>query len=136
FALTVAIDAACDLHLGEVGIELLAGVVEGHRHFGDADAAPGGRAGKDHVGHLAAAPAPGTLLAQGPANGGDPIRLTAPIRTDNCGDARREVELRLVGEALEAHQFQALEHAVVPERGKATADQAPPPGILSDMPFV
>ena len=63
---------------------------------------------EDDVGHLAAAQALGRLLAEDPADRVDDVALARPVRPDDAGDARREVEPGLVGERLEADQFEAL----------------------------
>src|SRR4029077_7759755 len=72
--------------------------------------AAGGRAVEDHVGHFAAAQALGALLAEDPADGIDDVGLAAAVRPDDGRDPRREIELRLVGKALETDQFQSFEH--------------------------
>src|SRR5262245_34941623 len=88
------------------------GVIEGHGDLGQAEAAPRGRAVKDDVRHFPAAQTFGALLPQNPADGINYIALAAAVRADDPRDPGSEVELRLIGEALEAHQFQTLEHAI------------------------
>ncbi len=110
FALAAAVDAARDLHFLGVGGQDAAAVVKGHGDLRQAQAAPRRRAVEDHVRHLAAAQALGALLAQNPAHRIDNVRLTRPIWSHNCGDAVAEVEDRPVCEALEARQFESLEH--------------------------
>src|SRR5262249_59600496 len=75
---------------------------------------PGGRAVEDEISHLAAAQSFRRLVAENPAHRIDQVRLARAIRTDDGGDARGKVDGRLVREALEADQFQALEHGDVP----------------------
>src|SRR5579871_3978201 len=111
-AFAVPIDPPSDLHFGILGGEDAAAVIEGHRDFGQAEAAARGRAVEDYIGHLAAAQALGALLAQHPAHGIHNIALPAAVGSDDGRDAAREVELGLVGEALEANQFQTLKHSV------------------------
>src|SRR5437762_2745112 len=60
----------------------------------------------------AAAEALGGLFAEDPFDRVDDVALAGPVRPDDRGHARRELERRLVGEALEAHQFEALEHGL------------------------
>src|SRR5262249_49961192 len=59
FALTVAVDAAGDLHFIRLGAKHAAAVIEGHGHLGQAEAAPGGGTVENDVGHFAAAQALG-----------------------------------------------------------------------------
>ena len=110
FAFAVAIDAAGDLHFVGVDGELMPAIVEGHRDFGEAEAAPRGGAVEDDVGHLAAAQALGALLAQDPADGIDDVALARAVGPDDGGDAVAELEDGLVGKAFEADQFQPFEH--------------------------
>nr|WP_171468867.1 hypothetical protein [Frigoriglobus tundricola] len=106
----VAVHAAGELHVVGVDAEQPAGVIERDRHLGHAEALAGGGPVEDDVGHFAAAEALGRLLAEQPAHRVHDVALTGPVRPDHPGDARREVEPRLVRERLEAHEFEALEH--------------------------
>ena len=112
FAFAAAIDATGDLHFACLGGEVAVAVVEGHGDFGQSEAASRGRAVEDYIGHFAAAQTLRALLPQNPAHGVDDIALAAAVGADDPRDPGREIELRLVGEALEAHQFQTLEHAI------------------------
>src|SRR5262249_55758315 len=96
FALAAAVDAAGDLHLVGLGGEQAAGVVERHRHLGQAEAAARRRAVENYVRHLAAAQALGALLAQDPTHGVHDVGLARSVGTYNGRDALVEVELRLV----------------------------------------
>ena len=69
---------------------------------------PRARAVEDHVGHLAAAKRAGGLLAQPPSKRVDEIALAASVRPDDAGDARPEVEVDLIGEALEPQSSDAF----------------------------
>ena len=60
-----------------------------------------GRAGEDHVGHLAAAERAGALLAEHPADRVDEVRLARAVGPHDDRDARDELEHRLVRERLE-----------------------------------
>ena len=95
-----------------------AGVVERDRDLGQAEALAGTGAVEDDVGHLAAAEALGRLLAEDPPDGIDDVALAGPVRPDDAGDARGEVEPRLVRERLEPDEFEALEHRAVSVRGQ------------------
>ena len=79
-------------------------VVEDQGHLGEAQrlALVGPR--EDDVLHLLAAQAGGALLAEHPLDGVDDVALAAAVGSDDDGDAVPELELRLVGEALEAMQ--------------------------------
>src|SRR5262249_8000647 len=101
-ALAGAVDAARDLHLASVGGQDVLGGVEDHRHLGQAEAAAAGGAVEDDVRHLAAAQRLRALLAQYPLHTVYNITFAGAVRPDDAGDARGEVELRPVGEALEA----------------------------------
>src|SRR5262249_30781165 len=79
----------------------------------------------DDVGHLAAAQALGALLAEDPAHGIDDVGLSRAVWSHNGRDAVAEVEGGLVGEALEADQFQALEHAASSTDGAAYQHSRP-----------
>ena len=50
------------------------------------------------------------LLAQHPLDGVDDVRLARAVGTDDHGDAAGELEPSFVGKALEADEFQRLEH--------------------------
>src|SRR6185437_15027535 len=63
-------------------------------------------ASKDHVLHGLAAHRQGRLLTQRPQHGIGDVRLARPVRPDDDRHARREVELRAIGEGLEALQGQ------------------------------
>src|SRR5262249_31662080 len=110
FAFAGSVDAAADLKLFVLDGELFAAVVQRHRDFGEAEAAPGRRAIEDDVGHFAARKALGALFAKNPAHGIHDVGFAAAIRPDHGRDSGREIELRLVGKALETDQFQSLEH--------------------------
>ena len=120
FAFAGPVDAARDLDLLRVDGEGAFAVVEVHRHLGEAEAFAGGGAVEDDVGHLAAAEGLGGLFAEDPADGVDDVALAGAVGPDDGGDAGAELEHRLVGEALEADEFQTPEHASSPGRGYLT----------------
>ena len=109
-ALAAAVDAAGDVHLRRIDGQQAVGVVERERDLGGVHRPAGGRAVEDDVGHFLAAEALDALLAQHPLDGIDDVRLARTVRPDDDGDARREFQPRLVGEAFEAGEFQRLEH--------------------------
>src|SRR5262249_6967484 len=78
--------------------------------FGHAEAAPRRRALKNDIGHLAAAQALGALFAKDPAHRIDNVRLSRAVWSDDGSDAAGEIEEGFLREALEAHEFEALEH--------------------------
>src|SRR5262249_17476133 len=77
-ALTVAVNAAGDLHFRSGDVDDAVGVVEGDGDLGHAEAAAGAGAIEDDVGHFAAAHALGRLFAEGPFNGVDDIAFAGP----------------------------------------------------------
>jgi hypothetical protein len=108
--LAVTVDAASDLNCSGLGQKGLSAVVEGHSHFGEAEAPASGGTIENDVGHLLAAQALDALLTQHPADGVDDVGLAASVGADHGGDAGAEIENRLFSEALEANQFQPLQH--------------------------
>src|SRR5262249_13522304 len=128
-ALAAAVDAAADLDFFARYAEEAPAVVEGHGDLGHAEAAARRRAVENDVGHLAAAEALGALLAEDPADGVHDIGLSRSVGADNGGQAVGEVELRSLGEALEAGQFQALEHGPSPRRGAGSPPRTAARGL-------
>ena len=83
-------------------------IIESERDFRGVHWPPRGRAVENDVGHFLAAEALDALLAQHPFDGIDDVRLAGAVRADNYRDPGRKLEPRLVGEAFEADEFQAL----------------------------
>ena len=92
------------LHVKEVG-----GVVQHQGHLGVARLLALGGAAEDHVLHLAAPEGPGGLLPHHPANGVGDVGLARAVGAHNGGDILTEGEHRLVGEGLEALNFQCFQ---------------------------
>ena len=108
-ALAGAEDRAADLDLGHRDRDQSGRVVDHELDLGHPERGPLGAAGEDHVGHLAAAERPGSLLAEHPADRVDEVRLARPVGSHDDGDARSELEDGLVGERLEASDLQGAE---------------------------
>jgi len=109
-ALAPAIDPPGDMHLGSVDRQQALGVVQRERDLGHVHRPTRARAVENHVGHLLAAQALDTLLAQHPLDSIDDVRLARPIRAYYRGNTRRELEPGTVRKALESDQFQGFEH--------------------------
>jgi hypothetical protein len=103
-ALAGAVQPARDGDLVTVQRQGPVGVVEEQVHRGQAAALARGAAVEDHVQHLVAAQRLGRLLAEHPFEAIDHVALAAAVGPDDAGDARTEVEVHLVGEALETGQ--------------------------------
>src|SRR5262249_22677009 len=111
-ALAVPVNAASYLNFVGLGIEGTPAIVERHGNLGKAEAAARGGAIEDDVGHFAAAQTLGALFPEDPANCIDDVAFAAAVGPDDGRNALDEIELSLVGKALEANQLQTLEHAV------------------------
>ena len=85
-----------------------AAVVERDADFGDAQRRALVAAGEDHVFGLAGAQRAAGVLAQHPAQRVGDVRLAGAVRADDARHAGRELQLRLVGEALEALDVESL----------------------------
>ena len=85
----------------EAGRGQTVGIVDDDRHFGEIARAPGGRAGKDHVFHAAAAHRRGPVFAHDPAQGFQQVRLAAAIGADHAGQPLVDHQIRGVDEAFE-----------------------------------
>jgi hypothetical protein len=111
-----------DRDLGELDGQQAGGVVDGERHLGPTERRTVGRAREDDVVHLGAAQAARTLRAEHPGDRVDDVGLARSVGPDDHGDARLELERRLVRERLEAPEGQRFqEHALGPLR---SADRA------------
>ena len=108
FALTAAVDAAGDHHLGEVHCQRVVLVVEDEGHLAVAKPLALLRAVEDDILHLAAAQRLGALLAQHPAHGVRQIRLAAAVGADDARDALVKLHDGPVRKRLEAVDFQSL----------------------------
>ena len=108
-ALAGAEDRAADLDLGHRDRDQPRRVVDHELDLGHPERGPLRAAGEDHVGHLAAAERPGSLLAEHPADRVDEVRLARAVGSHDDGDARSELEDGLVGERLEASDVQGAE---------------------------
>ena len=93
----------------EGGGRAAVGIVEQEADLGDVARGPLAGAGEDDVVHPRAAHRLERALAHHPAQGLDEVRLAAAVRADDAGQARLDLELGGVAEALEAGQAQALE---------------------------
>ena len=82
------------------------GVVQGQHHLGNVARRPGGGAGEDHVLHLAAAQAAHRAFPHRPAQRLDHVRLAAAVRPDDAGQARTDLDIRRLREALETGDAQ------------------------------
>ncbi len=111
FALAVAVDPASDADLIGFDVQEAFCVVADERDLGHAEAAARTGAVENDIGHFAAAKAFGRLLAEDPADRVDDVGLSRAVWADDGGNARRELDRRFVGEALEAYQLESLEHA-------------------------
>ena len=126
---TGAEQAAGDRHLAELDRQEMRRVVDRERHLGAAERRAAGRAGEDHVVHPRAAQRARPLRAEHPRDGVDEVRLARAVRADDDGDARLEVQRRLVGERLEAPQGQGLqEHLAAPSLSRIVATPSCPSG--------
>ena len=113
-ALSRAEGATLDLDLGKVGLELVLAVVDRQGDLGVLHGLAAVGAVEDDVLHLAGAQRLRRLLAQDPFDRVDDVRLAAAVRSKKAGDAVREVDVRLVGEAFESVDVEALEeHSAV-----------------------
>ena len=129
-ALAGAEQGAGDRDLGELDRQQAGGVVEREDHLGAAEGRPLGGAGEDDVVHLLAAHRAGRLRAEHPRDGVDHVRLARPVRTDDDGHARFELQGGGVGERLETFEGERLqEHGVGDPNGRDPATQPPPPDL-------
>ena len=99
--------AASDRDFREVDWQPGGRVVEGERDLGHPGWGLARATGEDDILRLLAAQRAVTGLAECPAHGVGNVRLTAPVRTDDSGNAPLELEDRLCGEALEPDQLEA-----------------------------
>ena len=113
----VAVEPARDRHLGELGREHAARVLDRQRDLGEPERPLPLGPVEDDAGHRVAAEEPRPLLAQDPPDAVDHVRLAAPVRPDDGRDAGREVHGRLLGEALEAVEVEAAEVQTGRSRG-------------------
>ena len=109
FVLAAAVGAAGDDDLVELDGQPVLAVVERDADFGDAHRRALVAAGEDDVLGLAGAEGAAGVLAEDPAEGVGDVRLAGAVGADDAGDAGAELELRLVGEALEAVDVEPLE---------------------------
>ena len=110
--LAVLVQPATDLDLVELDGEPPRRVVELEDRLGHAQPTTGLRAGEDELLVPLRAQDPGVVLAEGPADRIGHVRLPPAIRTDDRGDAWRELEVGPLHEALEAGEGQRLQHGV------------------------
>jgi putative FmdB family regulatory protein len=105
---------------GEGGGDLGVAVVEREGDLGHAVGAAVLRAVEDDVGHGAAAQVLGALLAHGPPDGVDDVRLAAAVRPHDADDVRVEMDDRPVDERLETADFELPDaHELVATAGGA-----------------
>ena len=105
----VAVGAASDLDLAVVEGEPAVAVIEGEGDLGHAEGGAVAAAGEDDVLLLAGAEEAQALLAEHPADGIGDVALAGAVGPDDGGDAGAELEGRLLGEALEALEGEALD---------------------------
>ena len=103
-ALAVAVQPPHDRDLRELGRQPAVAVVDHDLDLGGRARRKPVAAGEDHVLHRLAAHRQGRLLAERPQHRVRHIRLARPVRADDHRHAGGEVELRPVGEGLEALQ--------------------------------
>ena len=111
-AALAAFDPAADLEFGVLVEGRRRGarrLLERKRDLGDIARGPGGGAREDHVVHLAAAQRFRAVLAHRPAQRLDHVRLAASVRPDDPGQARADLHVRGLGEALEPGDAEAGE---------------------------
>ena len=108
-ALARAEQSAGDGHIIVVDGQRAVGVVERQIDLGHARRLARARPEEDHVLHLVAAQALGTLIAEHPLDRVDDVALAATVRPDDTGHAALEVEIQPVGETLEAFAGESFE---------------------------
>ena len=102
-------NAPRDRDLVELRVEDLVAVGEGDADLRHVHRRAGVGAVEEHIQHLGAAQRRGALLAEHPADGVGDVALAAAVRPDDGDQSGLEMQLRAVGEALEARHFQRLE---------------------------
>jgi hypothetical protein len=105
FALPGPEDAPADGHLGILARQDVLRVLDREGDFGEPQGAPVLRPVEDHVLHLVGTQRAVALFAQRPADGVDDVGLAAPVGADDRGEPRVEVQVRPLGERLEADDF-------------------------------
>ena len=105
-----ALDLADDLKVGLLmegrrGDAL--GFLQEQRDLGDVAGGAAGRAGEDDVLHLSAAQVAGAGLAHGPAQSLHNVRFATAIRANDSRQARQDLDIRRLREALETNDAQA-----------------------------
>ncbi|OIQ85859.1 hypothetical protein GALL_322800 [mine drainage metagenome] len=106
-----------DRDLGVLDRQCAVGVVDRERDLGAAERGAACRPGEDDVLHLAAAQGLDPLLPHHPGERVDDVGLARPVRADDAGHARLEVQRRRRGERLEPAQGERLEvHEGKPRR--------------------
>ena len=108
-ALAVAVEAAHDRDLAQRDVDRAVGVVDDDLDLGRRARLHAAAAAEDDVAHRLAADGERRLLAHRPQDGVGDVRLARAVRADDDRDAGAEVELRAVGEGLEALEGQRLE---------------------------
>ncbi len=108
-AIAGAIEPPGNDDLGLVRREQVVRIVEGQVDLGEPQTFAGAGTVEDHVEHLLAAEALGGLLAEDPLDGIDDVGLAAAVGADDGRNPRAEVQLGLIGEALETSGGETLE---------------------------
>lgn len=109
FAFAIAVEFAAYGDGGVLRGEDVFGVLECEGDLGEVGLFPLASAVEDDVFHLLGAEFPRFLLPEDPSDGVHDVGFAAAVWPDNARDALVEQEQCLVGEALEAVYFQALQ---------------------------
>ena len=125
-ALAGAVEAAQDRDLAHRHVDGAVAVVDDDLDLGRRARLHAAAAAEDDVAHRLAADGERRLLAHRPQHGVGDVRLARAVRADDDGDARAEVELRAVGEGLEALEGQRLEvHRLRPGSHSSSSSGGP-----------
>ena len=109
FRFAVAIDPAGDRDLVVIDLQRLFAIGHRERDFGHAERLAFLGAVEDDIGHFATAQSFGGGFAEHPADRIDHIGFAAAVGADDASDALGEFEYGLIGEGLEALDFESFE---------------------------
>jgi len=124
-ALAGPVHTAGDHDLREVEGQGAVAVIQHQRDLREAHGPLSVAASEDDVCHGTAPQRPGRLLAQHPADRIGHVGLAGTVRSDNSGDARGKLQLRLFREGLEAKDLQTLQvqYSLPPRSRRAPASR-------------